>query len=159
MSHRHAPPTRICPGPSDTEPCGEFIVGRGRLAERCKKCAAIRDDRQRHSMQIKANRKYRAKVRDKERMEFMRVGKPGLGRLGKPVPGELKRCKVDRCRVCLGTPHLREPGRLDAYGNPVCLPGMARCRLCWEAYAPLPEIHARYVLGSSAATAEESRSW
>lgn len=153
MTQRLHESVTVCTGPSDTEPCGEPIVGRGALAKRCTKCAAVRDDRQRHSAKIKENRRRRSKIRDAERMEFMRVGKPGLGRLGKPVPGEMKRCKVDRCRVCLGTPHLREPGRLDEYGMDVCLPGMARCRGCWEPYAPLPGVTGGNVLGSSAAMA------
>ena len=78
---------------------------------------------------------------------------------GKPVPGEQKREKVTRCKVCLGTPDMREPGRLDDYGKDICLPGMARCRLCWEAYAPLPAPANQVVLMSSAGTTLGARAW
>lgn len=158
MRRRRATHTRTCPGPSPTESCGKPIIGRGALAERCKECARIRDARTRKGIDNRANIKYRAKQRERKRLEVLGARLDSCPR-PKPMPGEQKREKIDRCRVCLGTPHLREPGRCDESGVPVCLPGMARCRLCWEPYAPLPAIHARPVLGSSAATAEAARSW
>lgn len=150
---------RPCPGPGPldgSDPCirGSLIGVRGSHAQRCKACSAIRNQRAgaRAQKALKERRK-KGEATNGHGMTWRQK------QFVKAIAGESPRTPVKRCKVCFGDAHLRDPEREDDYGNSVCLPGMARCRLCWEPYAPLPEIHARPVLGSSAATAVGSCTW
>lgn len=150
-----------CPGPQedDEQSCPYQVVveNRGALAIRCRDCSyrrqtmrAVRSQRSKRTAQRRANA---AKMRMLTGVKKAGAWKPLQPNLGPP------RVPVTRCKVCLGMPHARDPERRDEYGNTVCLPGMARCRLCWEAYAPLPELHAQAILGSSAAMAARVALW
>lgn len=150
-----APIERACPGPGtvdgvDYNECPMARTFKSPLAHRCQSCAAARN-------------MYLARGTKRRQREKMRqtcgVKRPGVSKVPKSPIAEPRRSPVKRCRVCLGTPHLREQGREDESGVPVCLPGMARCRLCWCAYAPLVVERAVAVLGSSAASAAGAAQW
>lgn len=155
-----------CPGPQVAElqfcPFGAVITReQGALAQRCRDCAYKRQA----ANAVLQQRVSRAKKRlnnAKKMRELTGVKKDGAW---KPLPpnNEAPRVPIIRCKVCSGMPHAREQGRLDNEGHPVCLPpcvpGPARCRLCWEAYSPEPVAPIRAGLGSSAGTAAKAALW
>ena len=153
-----------CPGPqlAGEDICPYTVVidpSRGPRAQRCRDCAYRREYHQSMSSQRKMRARNR-RLGEKLRAHTAQKVAAGIPRNGiMPIAGDRVRKPIKRCKACLGCPHLREPGREDEMGVPVCLPGMARCWRCWGAYAPLPEIHSRSVLGSSAATAASSAQW
>lgn len=144
---------RPCPGTGTldgSEPCStaNMIGARGPSAKRCAECIAVRN--RRTSAKFQRELKIRRKQPDyvpEDRRTRKHI---------KLLAGEQTRVPVQRCLCCLGTPHLRDPERLDEYGNSVCLPGMARCRVCWEPWGPDIYYPSRNVLGSSAAMAAAS---
>lgn len=144
---------RPCPGTGTlegSEPCAtaNMIGARGPSAKRCAECIAVRN--RRTSAKFQRELKIRRKQPDyvpEDRRTRKHI---------KLLAGEQARTPIKRCPVCLGTPHLREPGREDEYGRDVCVPGTTRCRGCGEAYAAEPELHAKATLGSSAAMAAAS---
>lgn len=150
---------RPCPGPGaldGSEPCpkASLIGARGGHALRCKECTVVRNRR----AQVRAQAQMKAR-RKTDVDKVVEVPAPRHSNFLKALAGETPRTPIKRCLVCLGTPHLREPGREDGDGHSVCLPGMARCRCCWERYIPLPEVHAQSSLGSSAAIAVGAAQW
>ena len=145
-----------CPGPqmNEVEVCPTRAViesSQGPLARRCRECSYARNSMRTVECQRRKRAKRRAEkgASMKHHTALKKEGAwtPLAANYGTP------RTPIKRCKTCLGTPHIREPGRQDEMGVPVCLPGMARCWRCWEAYAPLPELQARAVLGSSAGMA------
>lgn len=145
-----------CPGTgtlAGSEPCAtaNMIGIRGANSKRCAECIALRNRRSSAKFQreLKIRRKQPGYVpEDRHNRRHIKL-----------LAGEQTRTPVQRCPCCLGTPHMRDPEREDEYGNSVCLPGMARCRVCWCPYAPEPELRAQASLGSSAHCAAESSLW
>jgi hypothetical protein len=139
-----------CPGPDHgVTPCskGNIIGDRGKFAERCGECFEIRRRRAASVSQSQRNKRLTGANKTK------RDGKR------KAMCGEPPRNPVKRCRVCLGTPHLCEPGREDEYGRSICKPGTSECRECGLQYIPLPPVHASSTIGSSAWTAVKASTW
>jgi hypothetical protein len=146
----------MCPGPAEETPCplANNLSDRRAGSLRCIECAAARE----RIVTSEYQRKTRAYIRSKKQaVKSFKGIKKAFTLVNKPIPGEIVRKAVKRCRACLGCPHMREQGRIDDYGIPVCLPGMARCRVCWEPWAPLPILKAQGILGSSAGTAAAAR--
>lgn len=155
MQNRFTNRVKPCPGPQVTPghtcPTGATVTPeQGPRARRCRECAYARNSMRTVEGQRRRRERKRAERAElKQHAQIRKAGNcaPIASHYGTP------RQPIKRCRVCYGTPYLREPGRVDNNGVPVCLPGMARCRLCWEAFAPLPALSAKAVLGSSAGTA------
>jgi len=161
MRKRFANIGKPCPGPQVGErqhcPVGAVVEkGRGPLATRCLDCSHLRNSlRTVESQRLRRERK--RGYRGESAPMPAGIEAPACGTLA-PTYG-IPRTPIKRCKTCLGSPHLREQGRLDDYGVPVCLPTMDRCWRCWEPFHPEPALEPRAVLGSSAGRAVESRSW
>ena len=158
--HRQAA-MKPCPGPNrggeDTCLFSGTFEARSNRTERCHRCAYRREViRAKEEQRVKRSKKRtpELKLRLAEELKaHTRARKAGHILQCSATLSQPPRTAIIRCKTCLGDSTIREQGREDEMGVPVCLPGMARCWRCWEAYAPDAPLRAMPVLASSAGMA------